>query len=114
MISADEFYGGFCLAFNLPAGMARLDSLAVDQGDPAARAASDALYETALETPALRFLVSPGNKWVQRALVIVAFAGPKAAAVRAELAARRTPVRSAANDNTPQDRGGLVEPWPAA
>jgi len=84
----DQFFANFAGAFNLGAALSALQSLKVDTGDQTARAASDAIYDIALETPWLRFLIEPSNVWLQRAMAIGAFAVPKAMAVRAELAAR--------------------------
>jgi len=74
----------------LPGALLKLESLPVaDNEMQAARAASDSVYDIAYETPMFRFLIEPGNIWVQRAFAIGAYAIPKAITVRAELQARR-------------------------
>jgi hypothetical protein len=100
VLDRDQFWelfrGCFAMSSSLAAVVpiggkrAPIASLAIaPEEEPAARAASDALYDTAEEVPSLRWLIEPGNVWVQRAVVCLAFAAPKAAAVSAELQARR-------------------------
>lgn len=81
-------------AFGLAAELAKLKSLAFDKASPTAAPAFQALYDTAAETPALRFLIAPQGKWFGRAAAVAAFALPMAQGVRAELAARRGVARS--------------------
>jgi len=96
----DEFFAAFIGCFKganvlvqYKTGEA-LRSLDIAADDPAARAASDAIYDTALEVPWLHWLLSPGNKWVQRIAVIGAFGFTVSTGVAAELKARRpTPVK---------------------
>jgi hypothetical protein len=87
-----------------------LRSLSISENDQAARAASDAIYDTAAEIPALRFLIEPGNVWVQRAFVVGAFGYGVYASCMAEIRAREPAdppkqMRQAdappANDNPP-------------
>lgn len=94
LLSREHFYSMFQVAFAapnlLPAWPLPLEALPIKAGeDRAARAASDAIYDIALETPALRWLIEPQSVWLQRLMVIGAFAVPKAAAVSREIAHKR-------------------------
>lgn len=91
ILSAEQFFQGVFVPLHaMPAGVLRLESLPIKPHEmESARAASDAIYEIALETPMFRFLIEPSNIWVQRALVIAAYAVPKAQAVHLELRARQ-------------------------
>lgn len=103
IMAREEFRAAFVAVFNIAGGVSGLQSIAIDAGEkPKAEACADAIYDTALEVPWLRFLIEPSNIWLQRALVVGMFTIPKALAVRNELAARRRP----ANDNT--EPGGPV------
>lgn len=105
LLTKDQFWEGFRGCFNVGQQVTALESLGVPANDMGARAASDAVYDIALETEYLRFLIQPGNVWVQRALVIGAFTFPKYMGVKAELAERRALAKAekdrqaAANDN---------------
>lgn len=91
-LSKEEFHKAFCMAFNVTSSVTRLKSLAVDPKDGVAIAASEAIFETASEIPALSFLLSPGGKWGGRAIVVAAFVIPIATGVREELSARKTKI----------------------
>lgn len=97
-LTKDQFFTGFGGMFTMASAMTGLKSLAVDESDQMARQASDAIYDTAAEMPMFHFLIRPGNIYLQRSLVILAFAIPKVEAVKAEAAARRNirPVASSA------------------
>lgn len=88
ILSEDDFHKVFCTGFNIASKMSGLKSLEVNETDGAARGASHALYETISDIPALHFILQPGGKWGQRALLIGAFAVPMALSVRAEIAGR--------------------------
>lgn len=104
VLSRDQFFEAFRGCFNIGHQFTGLQSLAVPANDNAARAACDAVYDIALEVEYLRFLIQPGNVWIQRSIAIGAFAVPKYLGVTAELDARRAAAeakaeREAANDN---------------
>ena len=90
LLSKDMFFETFKGIFNISGSVTRLNSLKIDDGDESARLACDAIYDTANETPFLRFLIEPSNIWVQRGLCIAMFTLPKVAAVQKELQARKT------------------------
>ena len=100
VIPYETFHRGFCAAFNGAAYATKLRSLAANDTDPLTAAASKSLYDTALDWPALRFLIEPRNKWLARAVVMGAFGGRVAAGVRQELAERRQGIGTPANDDT--------------
>ncbi|MDG1286385.1 MAG: hypothetical protein P8P30_02345 [Rickettsiales bacterium] len=105
VLSADEFYNGvFSPLHTVPAALLKLESLPIRQSEePAARNASDALYDIALETPLFRFLIEPSNLWVQRAVAIGAYAIPKSRAVMFEIKARKAQAAEVEeNDKTEQ------------
>lgn len=87
-MTREEFHKAFCLVFNVTSSITRLKSLSVDPKDGAALGASEAIYDTAAEIPALNFLLQPGGKWGGRALMVGAFALPMAHSVKEELAQR--------------------------
>lgn len=89
-LSKEDFHRVFCTGFTVSSHVTGLKSLAVDEHDGKARAASEALYETILDIPALHFMLSPGGKWGGRIMAIAAFAIPMARGVQDELVARRT------------------------
>lgn len=91
VIGREEFHGLFVGMFNIashvPPG---IRALAIrPEEEEAARGASSAIYDIAEETPALRFLIEPGNVWIQRAVAIGMFGAVKGRAVTAELRERR-------------------------
>lgn len=108
-LTQDAFFVGFCTAFNMGACVPPfLKSLAIQpQEEQTARGASDALYDICMETPALHFLIKPGNVWFQRVAAIGAFAVPKAMGAVAEMKARQDPKAKAkpANQNKKPDDG---------
>lgn len=95
-LTKDQFYAGFGGCFTMASAVTRLKSLEISENDRMAREASDAIYDTAIETPMFHFLVRPGNVYVQRSLVILVFAKTKSDMVKAEIAMRR-PNRMPAN-----------------
>lgn len=119
LIPKDAFFGMFQVCFHapnlVPVPPFPLESLPIkpDEMD-AARAASDAIYDIAAESEYLRWLVEPGSVWMQRALAILPFVAVKAAAVRAEIAARHAAAAVPAAERAPeapvQAAAGIVEP----
>ena len=94
LLSKDDFFAAFQAMFQfpnlLPVPPLPLQSLPIkDHERPQARAASDAIYDIALESPYLRWLIEPQSVWMQRALVISAFAGGKAMAIHGEIKSRQ-------------------------
>lgn len=90
-LTTDQFFMAFRGVIQAPNFVMKppLKSLEIDEGDQAARAASDAIYETCADVPWLNFLIEPGNVWAGRAIVVGAFAFGMTTAVRSELAERR-------------------------
>lgn len=91
LLTSDQFFEGMFVPLHaMPAAMLHLESLPIKPHEmQSARAASDAIYDIALETPMFRFLIEPSNIWMQRAFVILAYALPKSRAVMMELRARQ-------------------------
>lgn len=108
IVDLATFSATFVGAFNIASAVTGLVSLRVDAADPRAEAAATAVYEIAVEVPAFRWLIQPGNPWVGRVVALTAFAVPLARGVKAELAARR----AAANDD--DEVNGADEPVPAS
>lgn len=83
--------------------------------EDAARAASDAIYETCAAVSWLNFLIQPQNEWAQRAVVIGVFFYGKGSLIAAELKDRRThkPGQAPAADDPPAGGEGSAPP-PAA
>lgn len=89
ILNPDEFHTVFCGGFNFSHHITGLQSLKVDKNDEAARGASQALYDTILDVPMLHFMLKPGGKWMERGFAILAFAGPMAQSLNAELAEKK-------------------------
>lgn len=90
VLTEEQFFEVFKGIHDVPGHMLGLQSLPIATHEmQSARAASDVIYEIANEVPAFRFLIEPGNIWLQRAMVVAAFAVPKMQAVTQELRARR-------------------------
>jgi hypothetical protein len=94
VLTKEQFFAGFGGMFAMASAMTGLKSLTVEADDDSARQASDAIYDTAAEVPMFRFLIAPGNLYVQRALVVLAFGVPKYQAVKAEALERRGQARA--------------------
>lgn len=89
LLTKDQFHDTFCGMFNFSSALTGLKSLRTETHDKVGRETADTLYEIAEETEALRWLIQPENKWVQRALVLYAFSAPKIAGCRAEIAHKK-------------------------
>lgn len=86
----DEWNRCFCLAFNVSGSVLQLRTLqAVTAATPYEVDAARAVYDTACEVDALRFLVEPQGKWMQRAAAVGLFGYSLAGAVQHEVAAKR-------------------------
>lgn len=101
LLSREQFFVAFKSMFNVasvvPVPPLPLRSLAINPSDEmAARGASDALYEIALESKYFRWLIEPESIWVQRTVAIGMFASVKFVAVREEIRAKNArPVNDA-------------------
>lgn len=90
IIDADTFYQNFKGCFDMASLGLGVTNLAIHPHEAdRARAASDAMYEIACETPFLNFLVAPEGVWAKRIMVIAAFGYPKYMAVRVELMVKK-------------------------
>lgn len=90
LLTRDQFFAAFKSIFNVaavvPVPPLPLESLAIKpQEEQSARAASDVMYDIAVESPYFRWLIEPQSVWVQRAVVLGSFASVKFIAVRAEI-----------------------------
>src|SRR5260370_15189662 len=73
--------------------------------------AAGAIYDTCAETPYLHFLLHPGGKWFQRAMMVGYFYAPIVGALRAERARRQAPrVPRPRDTESPAEVGGLAMP----
>jgi hypothetical protein len=82
-----KMFGGM---FEIGHQLTKLDSLKVKPDEvEGANNCYDAIHDIALDVPALRFLIEPGNVWIQRSMAIGFFVVPKTLAIRAELEFRR-------------------------
>ena len=88
ILTKDDFHSLFCGGFEAASLISGLQSLHVEENDGKARAASAALYDTIADIPALQWMLKPGGKVMQRALVMAVFFGGMARNVSAELQAR--------------------------
>lgn len=99
-----EMFRGLIAAPNAVLAMrggAPLATLNIAPEDAAARQASDTLYEICEETPALRFLIDPQNKTLQRVFILGAFFVPLISTATAELKSRKAPPSSSQEPASP-------------
>lgn len=87
-ISYEAFHEGVCKAFELGGHIGQLQTLLSAPKQPSCPDATRAIYDIALETPALHFLIKPGSIWVQRAFAIGSFAVPVTLGCVAEIRAK--------------------------
>jgi len=105
LITADVFAEGFKIAFSVAGDLTGLETLKRAPEQATADPAAAALYETCREVPWLHWLLRPEGKWLQRVIVLGAFAVPVYAGCRAELAARGA-AKAPDNDNPDPGAGG--------
>lgn len=99
MLDKEGFHALFIGAFKVANLMTQLNSLNIPDGDVNAKAASDALYETIRDIPALHFMLQPQGKWMGRAMCIGMFAVPMAMNIQAELMARHGGAKQSAKSD---------------
>lgn len=105
-MNKDQFFQFFAALHTIPGQMMAVRTLIEAPAKPEARPACDAIYDTAREVPSLHFLIKPGSVWMQRGMVVLAYAVPVAIGVKAELAARAPIEREL-------DQEVLLQPEPA-
>jgi len=93
MLSKDDFYKMFLGGFAMGHAYSKLESLKVEADNQSALNCSNAMYDTIADIPALHFLITPQNKWLERSIAIGMFTIPMAIAVKAELQLRQEPIR---------------------
>lgn len=103
IVAREMFQQTFIAAFTTAGAMSGLRSLMIAQDDQLAREAANALYDSALQVPALRFMIEEGSGWVQRGFVLIAFGTSIVRGVRAEIQERRA--LAVANENAPDSTG---------
>lgn len=116
-IDREAFRSLFVGAHTTVGHVVDLRTLVAVGDNPAALAAADAIYDTACEVEALRFLIEPGGKWVQRAASVLVFAVPVALGCGQEIKAKRQAKaeRKAAKEAASRAaREGTAEEAPAA
>jgi hypothetical protein len=95
LFDRETFFAAFVQGQTIAGTFLGLQTLIQAPKSDGARPAADAIYDSLVETPALHFLLKPGNKWIGRAVVIGAYAGPVVIGCKAELAAKRAAARDA-------------------
>lgn len=101
-MSREEFHQTFCFVCEIAGTLTKLESVKTPASDEQAQKATYALYDTAEEL-GWNWLLSPGGKWAERAIVIGMFGVVKVSAIKEELLARQ------AKDITPEEK---TEPKP--
>ncbi len=91
VLSQDEFCQMMAGIFQFSGGVTGLTTLAEAPNQPTANPAFGALWETAYETPSMRWLIEPQSVILQRIVTIGAFAIPTARSVTVEVKAKRKP-----------------------
>lgn len=89
VLTRDQFRAGLGAAFQLSGGLLGLATLIAAPELDTFPPAADALYDAALESPWLRWLIDPQSVWLQRAIALGAFAVPVAGGCGRELRERR-------------------------
>lgn len=117
-LTKDEFFATFKMLFAIP-NMVPVAPLPIaslpikPEEELPARAASDAVYEIAADTPYMRWLIEPGSEWMQRLMAIGIFVFGKGSAIVAELAARGAPPPKVDVPNSPKEtRSGPAQAAP--
>lgn len=87
-LTYDVFHEGFCKAFHLGGHLSGLETLLNAPQQKTCPDATRAIYDIALDTPALHFLIKPGSIWMQRAFAIGSFVVPVSIACAHEVKAR--------------------------
>ncbi len=111
-IGREEFWGLFQAAHQIPGHMAGLQTLITAPDRPAAKPASDAIYDICVDTPSMHWLLAPGGVWVPRILAIAAYGVPLMADLRRERRERRESKAAplTAHDDPVQGAAVFVEP----
>ncbi len=110
LLTFEGFNEGFKAAFLIGGDLTGLQTLKAAPDQATAVPASRALYDTLKEIPWMHWMLHPGGKWMQRAILIGAFSAPLYLGCREEMKARRAkPVQAdestaaPANDDIPED-----------
>ncbi len=120
MLTREEFQAAFIGGFEMGHEYTELQSLKIPSDkENRARGCAGALYDTAIDIPALRFLIEPKNKWWGRILAIGMFTVPMSKAIIFELRMKAlgqaggstpsaAPVRGTEDgDPTPEQRAAM-------
>ena len=91
MLRREDFQKLFITGFQIAHNLTKLQSLKVEPQDAAALECAVALYDCITDIPALHFMLYPGNKWLERAMVIGVFTVPMAINLNRELQQRHNP-----------------------
>lgn len=121
MLTQEDFRLLWVKAFSGASMLTGIKALRLPNGHvdiDAAHAASDAIYETILDIPALHFMLHPSNKWIERAFVVGMFGMGMRAAVIEEAIQRRKEAQKDAPRPAPaaksHDTGDLTPEQAAA
>lgn len=119
LLTKDEFFAAFTMLFAapnmLPVPPLPIACLPIQPNETVqARAASDVIYDMALESRWLRWMIEPQSLWMQRALVMATFAGGKFMAINKELSEREpAPKKQASEPVDPEIILPGENPFPA-
>lgn len=103
-LSCEAWTAQLAVALQLAGLATALQTLATAHERDTFAGAAAAIYQTADESPALRWMLRPAGRWVARLVAIAAFAGPLGRDIAAELAARDEDEDLA--DEDPPERDG--------
>lgn len=101
-----EMFRGIIAAPNIllsVKGQKQLETLKIGGDNEAALAASNAIYDTCQEFSYLRWMIEPGNAYMQRAVVVGTFVVPLALAARAEYMANNARPVKTPDSHTPTE-----------
>lgn len=76
MLSKDQFIDSFFGLHKMAANMTGIEAIRLPNNkvdEPLGREVADTLYETILDIPMLHFMLQPGNKWLGRGFVMIAY-----------------------------------------
>jgi hypothetical protein len=99
LLTREQFYTAFESLFGFSSAISGLKSLEISKDEKqSALATSNAIYDMALESPWLRWLIQPESIWAQRVIVIGTFGFMKFQVVKLEIQSRKQEQEKPKND----------------
>ena len=109
LVSREVFYVGFCKAQKMAGLGLEIKTLVLAPELDEGREASDAIYDTAAETPALHWMLNPSGKWIPRLAAIGMYSMVLKAGLVQEAKARKA-AKAAAEEPAPAAAAARGDP----